>query len=69
MQIFGRGQTGFLFEAAADILRIIMVLVTEGAYKRLFLIVGIEITNGLSDNGVVYDVKGFLTRDIVDGRL
>ena len=29
----------------------------------------IDVKSLLTDNGVVYDVKGFLTRDIVDGRL
>lgn len=41
----------------------VILAVSHEVFKK------IDVKSLLADNGVVYDVKGFLTRDIVDGRL
>lgn len=37
--------------------------------KKLLLFLQLDVKSLVKENGVIYDVKGFLTRDIIDGRL
>ena len=42
------------------------VIILGVAHKEFL---GLDLKNYLKDNGIVYDVKSVLSRDIVDGRL